>query len=257
MARKKYQPPQGVPDWLLTYGDIMSLLLCFFVLICAMSEMKADKRYSEVVKSIQRAFGLPGGFGLTASSLPPNLSPEQVLLAVAGKDDRQTKGRSNERAQAGMDPAVKTIYEGRIYKVGGSIAFPEGEATLPAEAQADLRRVVDQIRGLTLKVEVRGHASKVPLPEGSPYRDHIDLSAARARAVRDWLVDPTQGGLDPRRLRVVACGAEEPVREPAYDRTEWTRNDRVEIMLTEALVSDFETPAAQAENSWDGQTEQP
>jgi chemotaxis protein MotB len=103
-----------------------------------------------------------------------------------------------------------------------------------------------------MKVEIVGHTSKVPLPKGSPYRDHWDLSSARARAVLDWLSDPTQGGIASNRLRLCACGSTQPLRDPAYNRTDWTFNDRVEVLLTEALVSDYEEVAAPMSTAWDG-----
>ena len=45
MAREKKpeEPPTGAPAWMVTYGDMMSLLLCFFIMLVAMSEIKEDK----------------------------------------------------------------------------------------------------------------------------------------------------------------------------------------------------------------------
>ena len=49
MARsKKIEPPTGAPAWIVTYGDCMTLLLCFFVILVSMSEMKQEDRKSVV-----------------------------------------------------------------------------------------------------------------------------------------------------------------------------------------------------------------
>ena len=63
VARRKIKkPPAGTPAWLLTYGDLMSLLLCFFILLAALSQLKVQD-YRAVVKEIQRALGVVGGSG--------------------------------------------------------------------------------------------------------------------------------------------------------------------------------------------------
>ena len=62
MAKKKCAPcpPTGAPDWMVTYGDLMTLLLCFFVLLFSFSEM--DKLQFESMKdSFTGAFGVMDG----------------------------------------------------------------------------------------------------------------------------------------------------------------------------------------------------
>jgi chemotaxis protein MotB len=253
MAKEHKQAGHNIGPWLLTYADMVTLMLGCFVMLASMSEpvTKESERYKQAVESIQRAFGLPGWFGNTTGSRT-DISAEQLVQAVTAKAEELAATQSNEKGVPGRDPAVKSMYEGRIYKIGGAIHFDENSATLSDASISDLRKIVNQIRGLTLKVEVRGHCSKVPLPAASPYHDQTELSFARARAVNDWLADPTRGGIALNRLRIVACGATEPLRDPAYNRADWTLNDRVEIMLTEALVSDYEEVAAPQSTAWDG-----
>ena len=57
MGKRKKPAPAGVPEWVVTYGDLMSLLLCFFILLAAFSELKQERDYQEVVRSVQEAFG--------------------------------------------------------------------------------------------------------------------------------------------------------------------------------------------------------
>jgi flagellar motor protein MotB len=229
-------------------------MLGCFVMLASMSEpvKKDSERYRQAVQGIQRAFGLPGWFGNTTGQENGKVTAEQLVEAVAAKAEELAATRSNEKGVPGRDSAVKTMYEGQRYAIGGAVHFEENSAVLCDSAKNDLRKIVDQIRGLTMKVEIVGHTSKVPLPKGSQYRDHLDLSAARARAVLDWLTDPTQGSLAPNRLRLGACGCTQPLRDPAYNRSDWTLNDRVEVLLTEALVSDYEEVAAPVSTAWDG-----
>jgi len=57
MAKKEPPPPKGSPAWMATFGDLMNLLLCFFVLLYAMSSVDAAK-FDEIAASFSSAFGI-------------------------------------------------------------------------------------------------------------------------------------------------------------------------------------------------------
>ena len=64
MAAKRKPPDEpGIPEWVLTYGDLMSLLLCFFILLAAFSEIKKPREYKQLIESINNAMGANGGLG--------------------------------------------------------------------------------------------------------------------------------------------------------------------------------------------------
>ena len=78
MARnKKSEPKAGAPEWMVTYGDTMTLLLCFFVIIVSMSEVKKDEKFQQVVESIRKAFG---GYVGNIGALPIENTPTGSLL---------------------------------------------------------------------------------------------------------------------------------------------------------------------------------
>ena len=64
MAKRK--PPKGsdIPEWVVTYGDLMSLLLCFFILLVAFSEPKKPDEFRKVLEKIREALGFKGGIGV-------------------------------------------------------------------------------------------------------------------------------------------------------------------------------------------------
>ncbi len=65
MPKKKQKKDSGgVPEWVVTYGDMMSLLLCFFILLAAFSELKREHEYQRVVTAVKEAFGYSGGVGV-------------------------------------------------------------------------------------------------------------------------------------------------------------------------------------------------
>ncbi len=245
MARKKRKEPAGAPEWMVTYGDMMTLLLCFFVMIVAMSELKQDERFRKVVESLQREFGYSRSVGMSPADMPPEMSPTRRRMATADENKDLKRGFVQEESQVGDRDLVVRIREGQRFTVGGVIGFAEGSAELPAEAHEALMAMAARIRGLEHKIEIYGHTSAVPLGPEAPYADHMDLSIARALAVRRWLIGTTadRGRIDPRRIRVVGAGRYEPLVHRAYERPAWSRNDRVDIVMIEALAPQFEGEA--------------
>ena len=100
MARpKKQEGPKGAPEWMVTYGDAMTLLLCFFVIIVSMSEVKKDERFQEVVESLRRAFGgYVGAVGavpienISSNTLIAKLLELEVPIVTKKKGDADEEG---------------------------------------------------------------------------------------------------------------------------------------------------------------------
>ncbi|MHC5024639.1 MAG: OmpA family protein, partial [Planctomycetota bacterium] len=86
------------------------------------------------------------------------------------------------------------------------------------------------------KIVIRGHASSKRLPPESNWRDLDQLSFARARAIKEILVEL---GLDEIVFRLEAVGDREPVQPRAADPEDAAENRRVEIIQTEQLVEDM------------------
>ncbi|MBI1369520.1 MAG: OmpA family protein [Planctomycetes bacterium] len=237
---KKHKCPEGVPEWIVTYGDMMSLLLCFFILLAAFSEPKKDKEYQEVVQAIQEAFGYTGGSGFIPSIESPATSILKRIDAInLHRDIHARISRADDPGVTGKEATVKKVREGLQFTVGGQIAFEAGSATLTDAAKVEIGKIAAVIRGQNNKIEIRGHCSNDDLVANSGYADLWQLSAARASAVMHFLTSPEEG-IDPRRLRVVACANYEPIAQRVYDPSKVAVNRRVEILATENLISDFE-----------------
>jgi flagellar motor protein MotB len=63
-ARKPAKSTHETPAWVVTFGDMMALLLCFFILLQMFSELKEDREYQRVITAIKEAFGYSGGIGV-------------------------------------------------------------------------------------------------------------------------------------------------------------------------------------------------
>ena len=243
MAKKAKKAPEGAPLWCLTYGDMMSLLLCFFIMLAALANFDdRDKMFMIAMESIRRAFGNPGQAGW----MPDNTIDFKSFLVrfetLVVPDKAKNFGLSQEPGAEGEYYRVRKIRDGAELVIGGPIAFGRFSAEIEPAMDAVLQQLVEEIRGKRNKIEIRGHTTREPLPEGCGFRDQIELGYARARNVRDRLVEL---GADPRALRVVSVGPYEPLLKETYTDGRRAADRRVEIVVTQALLSDYEPPPAQ------------
>lgn len=227
----------SAPLWFISWADMCTLLLGFFIILYSMSESGSKSpKYEAMVQSVQAAFGIQPGMGMLTQT-PTELQALMKMQSRA-RDSFKAEGEETTEGLEGEDTTIRRIREGLEFCMGSTVAFEEGKAVLLPSGYADLLKVADTIRGYNNKVEIRGHTSKAALPEGSPYRDNLDLSYARARAVRDFMAD--KGGIRANRIRVAAVGDTEPLIARAYNEAGRKRNSRVEIIVNESMVQEFE-----------------
>ncbi|HPM22573.1 MAG TPA: flagellar motor protein MotB [Phycisphaerae bacterium] len=240
MAIKKREAPSGAPDWIVTYGDMMSLLLCFFIMLAALANYdKQDKRLMTAIESIREALGTPGQVGwLPADEIDLN-SLHQQLIEVVHLTNRNNRARADAEGLEGPDAAVRNIRDGVEFVVGGPVAFTRFSAELRPEAEPLLAGFAERVRGFRNKLEIRGHATREPLPADAPFSSDMALAFARGEAVRLKLIEL---GIAPERIRVSAAGAYEPLVRPAYGEGQLAQNRRVEIRVYDTCVEDFEDP---------------
>ncbi|HAI12120.1 MAG TPA: hypothetical protein DCM28_10480 [Phycisphaerales bacterium] len=233
-------PPEGAPEWLVTYGDMMTLLLCFFVILVSLSEIKKEDQYRAVVVAVQKAFGMKGGGG----AMPTQENPEMSLISRLDEVQLQRK-KEKEHSNAddpgieGREREVTKVREGQKFAVGGRITFEPGSSELTPLAKRGLAVVAKEIRGNNTKIELTGHAAAREIAVDSPYKDLWSLSFARAKAVMDFLTGE-EIGIRPERIRLVANADYEPVKKKVFGWAQLEPNRRVEIYVIEALVSDFD-----------------
>jgi chemotaxis protein MotB len=209
MAKKKEHQAPGVPEWVLTYGDLMSLLLCFFILLAAFSELKQPREYREALEAIKEALGFEGGLGIAI--IRERLSNTTVMdRPERAQRDGQLKNTDvqNEDNTSGRHPRVSVVHDAERAAIGGSIQFDVGTAELNEAAKAQLRSVAAHIRGRRFVVAVVGHAYGRD-DKGMSGLDLHRLGFERAMAAVDFLV--RECDVDPRVLRPESAAQHEPV----------------------------------------------
>jgi chemotaxis protein MotB len=238
MARRQKQAPAGAPEWMVTYGDMMTLLLCFFVMLAALANFDDDKKmFMAALESIRRAFGSAGQQGWMPDNTVDFKSFILKFETLTIPDKKLNLGHSDEPGIDGKYYRVKKVRDGVELVVGGPIAFGRFSAEIEPTADALLQKLAVELRGKQNKIEIRGHTTKEPLPIESEYDDPVDLAYARARTVRDRLVEL---GIVPEAIRVSSAGPYEPLLRQSYSDKRRAANRRVEIVLTQALISDYE-----------------
>ena len=234
MAKKKCpECEKCLPAWLAAFGDLMSLLLCFFVLLLSMSSMDA-KKISEAIGS------LSGAMSVLEGGTKTEISKQRMQQSTPIDSNDETSEAVNKITQAAMDanemiekghgPAisVEEAQEGFVIELPASLLFKSGSATIENEdALLFLKRVALIIEELpnSMQVSVQGHTDNQGPGKNSTFKDNWELSSARGISVLQELI---LDGVDPKRISASGHAEFKPL---ATNVTEAGRekNRRVEL----------------------------
>lgn len=228
----------AIPEWVVTFGDMMSLLLTFFIMLVSLSEVKEKETYQAMVDSMRRRFG----YDTAINSLEPGKSKPRTsafaVLATTGraKQADTANGGVPDPAPQGEKPKVRIVRPGRQTAVGGVVFFPVGSQEMDDEAKRVLKAVAEQLRGKPHKIEIRGHVTAETAARAMRSGESMDLGYQRSRIVLQHLVD--QEGIELQRFRLVSAGDSEPMHagnDPAGMRS----NSRVEVFMLDETVNDL------------------
>jgi len=231
------EPDAGIPEWVVTFGDMMSLLLTFFIMLVSMSEMKQDEKFQAVAEALREQMGhemsqmalVPGDFRLRNSNLEYNASEGR-----AKKKDLKNGGQEN-KSVTGEHEKVQVVRPGEDSSIGGQIFFTEQSTELTEKNKKALIRIIEQINGKPQKIEIRGHTTRRPVDAKSGFRDLRDLAYARCRNVMNFM---EKQGIHPNRIRLGNAGAEEPLYN-GVDPERLKNNSRVQILMWDERVHDL------------------
>jgi chemotaxis protein MotB len=228
-------PPPGVPEWVVTYGDMMSLLLTFFIMLVSLSELKGDKKYQTMVESIMRHMGYTTGPNVTpGDNFALNSAIQKLKTMGAQIKKGEGKGGVKTAGPAAEELRVMKGREGTPISLGGALVFAPGRAEPSPEAVAAVAQLALKLAGKPHKVEIRGHTGRGPLPADSGFEDEYALAYARARAVYNLLAEQ---GISPDRMRIASSADTEPISGGADSEPKYI--DRVDLFVLDAYSRDF------------------
>jgi chemotaxis protein MotB len=218
-------------------------MMAFFLVMWITAQNKP------VREAIAEHFRSPAGIGSTRDSGGASLLPSKEGRGAAGSiigphdggygpglgapkpDPDAEPGRKKPTGTSKLQPIV-VVHDAGQRRAGAVLEFAENDAALTDDAKARLRKLVQSIQGKPNRVEIRGHASRKPLPPGGPYQDAWQLSYARCLATMAYLEEQ---GIDSQRLRLSQAGAHEP-QFTGIDPALQARNARVEIFMLGEFV---------------------
>ncbi len=234
MGKKKCpECEQCLPAWLAAFGDLMSLLLCFFVLLLSMSSMDA-KKVSEAIGS------LSGAMSVLEGGTKTEISKQRIQESTPIESQDETSevvnrvqsavGEANEMMEKGHGPAVtlEEAEEGFVIKLPAALLFKEGSAKVDnQDALLFLKRMALIIEEMpkTMQVSVQGHTDNSVPGRNSPFKDNWELSTARAISV---LQELALDGVDPARMSAAGFAEYKPVASNAT-KSGREKNRRVEL----------------------------
>ncbi len=183
---KKVECPPGAPAWMCTFADLMSLLMCFFVLLLSFSVMDAQK-YKQVAGSMRDAFGVQRELRVTKSLRGQQMVSTEFPSVPLQVQIQITKA-FGEEIESGM---VEAEYgaDGLILRVKDELAFDSGRHQIKKRFLPFLDKLGRLIAKMDLAVKVSGHTDNVPVKKGvGSYRTNWGLSSARSVEVVEYWI---------------------------------------------------------------------
>lgn len=233
--QKKCECEAGAPLWMVTYGDLMSLLLTFFVLLLSFSTITEEELFRQAIMSFRGSVGLLPR-ELTVTQVNPMPSKYQRPSRSAEELARKLRRRLQ---LLGKEGEVKVEFDGKNglkLTLPSKILFASADASVQPPAYPvlnDLASIFAEFPNALF--EVRGHTDDRPLTSHPLFRDNYDLSFGRADSVARYL--SKEGRIPLERFEIIARGAGDP-RAPNTTEEGRAANRRVEIFVRGLLADE-------------------
>jgi chemotaxis protein MotB len=185
MARKQ-KVSSGAPLWMCTFADMMSLLLCFFVLILSFSVM--DKpTFVKVAGSLDRAFGIQKENPYTGNPrTEAMISPSFDSVPLESRFQRTLVEVVENEIKTGL-VEVEQEEDGLVLRVKEPVAFDSGSDEIKPQFRPFLDKLGKAVVELNAEVIVSGHTDDRRLRKDAPFASNWSLSASRAvKVVEYW-----------------------------------------------------------------------
>lgn len=226
MGKKSCVCPEGAPAWLTTFSDLMSLLLCFFVLIVSMSSVSGSDFFM-ASGSLRGAFGVmsanPAIIKLENTPLPTLKNMQRAII------DKSVSNLQDFIQSRNLGENVKVVIEdkGVALTIAAPVLFKPGSAEMDPESYPLLEEVFTIAKGWPNTIRVEGHTDNTRIA-GGEFANNWDLSFARALGVTRFAIEFSK--IHPSRLAPVAYGEFRPVADNSTEEGK-ALNRRIEIFM--------------------------
>ncbi|MBF0470768.1 MAG: OmpA family protein [Gammaproteobacteria bacterium] len=247
----------GLPAWLATFADLMSLLMCFFVLLLSFAAIDAQK-FKKAAGSLSQAFGVqrqvreeftPMGVSIIAQEFSPgkpeptpvdevkqstttdapnlDLRPPTEAEVEAEMMEEQLKQEMSEEISEGLVDIERQ--DGHVtIRINDTGSFDSGTADLKESFEPVMERIIDALVQTPGRIAIAGHTDDIPI-NTARYRSNWELSAARAVSVVEQLMMDDR--INREDIEVKGLADTQPL-VPNDSPENRSQNRRVEIMVS-------------------------
>lgn len=254
--------------WLLTYADMITLLLALFIVLFAMATVDPAK-FSKLKSALSQEFNgqvLEGGSsfqdgsenplsGFDASQVSPSRSVDIEAAAGAQAQEKYKKTKESvarlakSKSLKGKIKLAETD-RGIVIRLMGDAFFASGSAQILPELRGEIARIAEAVAADDHYIAVEGHTDGAPIATAE-FPSNWELSVLRAANVGHELISK---GVEHSHLRITGFADTQPVKQPGHPEQSVAENRRVEIVLmsakaaSQSVSSSFErdTPASGA-----------
>ena len=226
----------GMMRWLLTYADMITLMLVFFIIIASISSQNVAK-FKEVMVSIQKAFGIlvgtdfpttgTGGRGILKAENA--VIKEQLIQDLTLTDVRKYIKEGNTR--------VFQDERGLIISLSDKTLFPPGSAEIRPDKKQSLKLLSMLFKQIPNNIRIEGHTDNNPI-KSSKYPSNWELSTARAVNVLKFFV--VNCNINPKKISASGYGEYRPIASNSSEQGR-ALNRRVDIVILKGRA-DSEEP---------------
>jgi chemotaxis protein MotB len=235
LAKKKRhhgEEPENQDRWLLTYADLITLLLGLFVILYAMSQVDKSK-YQDFVSALTQQFGskmvLAGHKGITFTPAPRK---GRAQATKRGADESSKSSTTSKLAAllkqeiASGEVVIKATSEGISINLLDYLLFETGKANIRPEALVTLNKISAFLDSVPNNIRVEGHTDNVPI-NTPQFPSNWHLSVARSMTTGYYII---QRGISPERLSIAGYSEYKPVASNDTPENR-SKNRRVEIVI--------------------------
>lgn len=223
--RKKESCDENLDRWLLTYADLITLLLAFFIVMYSMSQVDA-KKFGKMAEALNGI--LKGGDQIIDSGELNEEISGHGLLKLGNL--RMIQQKIEEKfSKLGREEELQTeiTERGLVVHIMESALFREGSSVLENRAVEILDLVYARIKDLPNHVRVEGHTDDRPI-NTPKFPSNWELSAARATEVVRYFID--NHAMPPDKVSALGYGKYRPIRANNSIENR-AKNRRVDIVV--------------------------
>ena len=219
--KKAKKTTNRAPAWMVTYGDLVTLLMTFFVLLLSMANMDPVK-FVKVANSMRSAFGIVGKIDTV------EIAPKVINIAPLPEEDmaqRVYKRIQYQLNQLKLDKDITLVLDrgAVVLRVNNTLLFAPSRADILPAAYPVLRKIAELVRPLPFHLRTEGHTDSTGSMEAN-----WDLSMERATTVLKFFAAEKLFPLD--RMAAVGYGSQRPI-VPNDTPENRALNRRVEFIL--------------------------